>query len=741
MTNDFAFKVDIEDSSGNKLGVGPLESVTDWQYTARMDRAGTFQFTFHGNDGQASLVQNRRIARAYAWLDGAWLEVGAGVIDEDGKTPGSDGRVSRTASGNDLITELRYRSVHQLKIGALTHSFAVAAIAAYAPAGWTVTADTAVNSNYLYARFDGESVLGALLYCGEKTDTHFYRGTGRHLIFDSSWSDSGIRAIRPTGTLLAPTECAITSITETIDTHDIITRIHPYGSGQGEARLTLRATTRSAPTGYTLNATDNYIQHDAAYATYGLIDFPAVEFKEITPIANTGSDIRNAANQLFDAAIIELRRRATLASQKTYTLTVAGCSTLLRPLQSMRVVYRDPDQGIDVDADLKILEATWQANATGVWTTRLVVSTDDRWPVSDNAAAAERAAQGRVFRAHPQLGPNSYWENGTLYIGASQADHVAEFPFVLGPEVTSVNRVRFRYKVDSPISFLSVGAGTADVSVTVDSVSVSVSGTIDISHTHPIPNHQHTFTVIGNGAGALTYDIGYGAGGTAGGMRHNIDSNDHVISTNSTSGATTSDGGGSETLSLSGATGTGTGSGSVDLSDAIVNNYGVYRASAGKTYTLSQLECRVNGGSWVSLDTGDDVDDGYYELDLTDDVRESDTWRPTQENNLIEIRRKSTAGNIAISSSQGDGTTVGVNTGATPHGLEVGDIVTITGTTYHDGTFTVVEVTNEYIIRVNLSGDSNTESPSSGILNFDKSAMILAKLGIVSSIQAVGLTD
>lgn len=744
----FGFYVDIEDSSGTKVGSGPLQTISKWRYTARMDRAGTIDFEVAANDAQIANVTNRAVVRAHALLNGTWTEVGAGVIDTLSVVPGSDGAVSLQASGLDLIRELSYRGVGQLEIGSgtgATHNSAIQTIGALAPDGWSFTPADDPYNDYIYARYDGESVLGALVYLANATQTHFYRSSNRTLVFASEFTSSGVRAIQASGYLAAQT-CAISSLRQTVDTKDLLTRIYPYGSGTGQARLTLAATSRTAPSGYTLNKTSNYIENTSATTTYGLIDFPQIEFKEITPIENTAANVRSAANMLFDAALRELTWRSTLASQRTYDLTIENCSQLLRPLQTIRVIYKDVDQGIDIDEDLYILEATWELGTNEIRTSRLVVSTDDRWPESDESAAAERAVQGRVFAAHPQMGPNEWWENGTLFVGTSQTDHIAEYPFVLGNAIVTVQQVLLRYKVEQILTFTSVVAGSVDVAVTVDAidvdVDVSVSGTIDISHTHSLPTHQHSFTIIGNGAGALTYDIGYGAGGTAGGIRHNIGSTDHVVSTNAISGTTTVPSGGSASLALSGTgsgTGTGTGSGAIDLSDAINVGYGVYRAPASRTYAIDDLEYAVNGGAWADLGDGVATGDDYYEIDITEEIQDPDTFRPYRENNLIEIRRKSGASSLTINSSQGDGTTVGISTGVVEHGLTVGEIVTISGTTHHNGTYSIVEITNEFTFRVNQSGDSNTEG-AVGSVEITKSAMVFVKLGVRSTIQAVALT-
>lgn len=747
--SEFEFEVNIYDNSGTPLGSGPLTSVTRWEYTARFDRAGSIAFAFDAADHNAQYATNTRIVRAMALLDGVWTEVGAGRIDQLGLTPMSHGVATYGASGLDLIGELGWRSVGQLEIGkpnGTAHANALDALAAFAPSGWTFLPAGNPGNDYIYARYDGESVLGALVYLAEKTGTHFYRSADRTLTFTGDFLDSGKRAVGGWGDR-GPNECTITSLTETIDTHGLLTRVYPYGSGTGRSRLTLAASNRTAPPGYVFNRAENYIENLSATAQYGLRDFPALEFKEITPISNTAANMRAAANMLFDSALAELRRRSTLASQRTYDVELSGCQWLLRPMQTIRIINEEPEIGVMIDEELKILEATWAMDSSGIQTTRLVVSTDDRWPESDASAAAERAVQGRVFQAHPQLGPNSYWENATLYVGSDLANHVAEFPFVLGPEVSTIDRVRFRYKVTEALSMVSIVAGKANVDFDVDvnsiSVSVSVSGNINISHTHSIPDHQHTITVAGGSAGDdLLINA---AGGT--GFLTKATPGDLSLNTNVDSGATTSSSGGSTNLALSGSgtgSGSGSGSGAVDLSDAIGVSYGVNRAGASRTYDMDELEYSVNGGAWADLTDGVGAGDGYYEIDITNEVMNADDFTPLHENNVIEIRRKSGAGELPIDSSQGQTSPyvrVGFDTQPEEHGLAVGEEVIVTGTTagVHDGVWKVVEIQSPTVFFTNqTTGGLGTQN--AGTVTVNKSAMILAKLGVVDHIQSVAIT-
>jgi len=373
--------IDIENAAGTKFG--PIVSASQWRYTARMDRAGTFEFVMPASDPKAAYVIKKRIARAYAYLDGAYVEVGAGIIDRIEKIVQDDGTVSLKVSGDDLIRELTYRTVLTLKLSsggnAITHAAAVALVDAVLTTPldtWVFTPDASPPNDLIYGQFNGETVLQAAIKLAQKAENHFYRGTGRSLIYSSEFTPSGIRAIQGVGRMPSHL-CAINRLSEKIDTYDLITRIYPRGSGNAEVQLTLWpvsvAHAATLPAGYTFNRAGNYIEYDAGVVTYGQID-RQVDYREIGPVENTDADIRAAANALFDAALEELRRRSSELEQATYTIGLTGCKQLLRPMQSIRAVYKDTLAGLDIDDDLNILEATWEISGEEVHTIGLVVS-------------------------------------------------------------------------------------------------------------------------------------------------------------------------------------------------------------------------------------------------------------------------------------------------------------------------------------------------------------------------------
>ena len=527
MTQAFEFYIDIEDAAGNKLGPGPITSAAKWTYTARADRAGSFSLEMPAQDPKASLVQRKRKARAWALLkDGVWSEVGSGIIDNIQRSPGDDGLVWLTASGDGELRELANRSVGLLDLAGggagVTHAAALSAIGGAVATGWTLTPASSPANNYIYGRFAGESVLSALVAVASKTQTHFYRSGPRAVTFASAFTSSGVRAIQAAGDLV-PETAAIVDLTEQIDTFDLITRIVPLGAGNGDARLTLAASSRAAPGGYTLNKPANYLQHNASVTSFGVIDAPWIEFKDVRPISNTDADLQAAADMLFDQALKELNRRALDMQVATYAVTLAGCTKLLRPLQSLRLVYRDIESGIDVDRDLNILAATWEVDADGIQTTAVELSSSDLWPQSDVGAVVERITEGTVYQAHPQLNANAYVISYTKHLDDAQANP-AQFRFRFDQEVTQLTRVCFDFQLlplESTVKSISSstptsgasGDHTHDVTIAGHTHTVTIAGhthtvTLDphthsvtiAGHTHTvtIPNHDHDVTIAGH---------------------------------------------------------------------------------------------------------------------------------------------------------------------------------------------------------------------------------------------------
>lgn len=536
--------IDVLSIVGDKVGGGPITSATDWTSTRRMDRAGSFGFTMVASDPQAAYVTEKRRVICYALLNNVWTQIGDGIIDQIETIPTADGTVMLSVSGQDSVYELAGFSAGYTAIADGSNAMPVqtgldllASIATNTYlAPWTFDYTSVAANPEVYALLQGESLLASVSNVARTANYHFRSGGSRALAFFQAFTPSGVRAIRANGNL-QPETCAITGLRRTVETHDLFTRIIPFGAGQGRARLTLAPSSRETPIGYTASKVQipNFIQKDSAAEAYGRID-RWVEFKEIGPIANTDLDVQAAANALFDYAKIHLDLYSQRATH--YTLEVAQCSRALLPGQSIRVDYRDVASGLVINEDLYIIEATIRVNVDGVQTTSLVVSDQDRWPLNDAELLGNALAEARIYRSHPQLNANSYTTSYTKNIDDAET---ATIRFWFGNEVVQLQQVLVQFQL---LQFESTVRAVALESMTGGSGQlITDSGGGGDTTT---PSNDTSGAAVGD-TGAAAGDTGAAAGNTSG-------------PSSDTSGAPSTNTSGAPSSDTSGAAGGNTGS-------------------------------------------------------------------------------------------------------------------------------------------------------------------------------------
>lgn len=694
--------VDIEDSAGNRLGGGPITSLTQWSCTARLDKAGTFSFTMPANDPKAAVVAHLRVASIYALIGGSWQYVGGGLVDVVDRSVAEDGTVLLTVSGDDMLRELSYPNLFRLQVGdavtPVTHAQALQAVMyPYAPAGWTWTADPAPSHDQFYGQFNYESPLTALTMLADRADSHFRLTGKRAVAFASTWAASGLRAIRAddeSGDLAAET-CAITELQITAASQDMATTLIALGGGLGGSMLSLyQASAPPFPFSLVKYGREAWLFNGDLFSTLGVDIIRTLQFKDIAPLSNTAADTVAASNELKAAALAWLRKHSRVAT--AYSLTLAGCQQILRPLQTLRVAYRDVVMGLALDADLYVLEVTLEGSADGPLVTRLVVADSDWWPESDAVVVADSIQQGRVYQVHPQMNANSYV---IPYSKSVDELEEARFRFRFDDEVWQIARATFDFQLlplESTVK--SIAAQSATTSAGGGTTATSSSGggqtsSSDGSHSHTVTigNHDHTVTIAGH-----THTV------TISDHAHDIDveqqtatvtnpvgmdgpnlSDMHFVIGSGTPGninvATTADGGGSSPTSSSGGSQTPTsssGGGSTPTSssggshthtvsshthDVTISNhthtvtptvnmvYGIFRDSAGNLFALADLEYSLDNSTWYAFTVGVNgfavLGDGWIRIDITaliSDVGIGGTFAPLQANWLLRVRRKST---------------------------------------------------------------------------------------------------
>lgn len=655
----------VEIYNASDVKQGTISTVQSWSNSAKLDRAGAFSFTMPSTDPNAALVVAKRVAKCYRIVGGTRQLVGAGVIDSKSMTIETGKRSpSLIVSGSDLLRELTNTSVGFLEItdgsgsGATT---APADIIAFAQAGWTLDVVTGYNSTAtsVYAGFAGESVLSAFAKVSEKIGEHFRIGDGRKIVWmREDQTDSGIKAIQgfsPEATKIA-TVCLITDIEIVEETFDLVTRIYPYGAGNGRARISLETTTQAAPAGYTLDTTNNYLQITAPHTAYGLIE-RYVSFKDIAPISNTDADVQAASDILFEAAKVYLDNNSQI--QSTYSLSVAGLDAIVYPGNTIRVVYREYRPGykaIDIDTDLVILEVRTEITDNRVRVVGLTVSTVSQWPVSDAEIVSEQIGESRIFESHPQLSASI---DTISYRDPMDDVKDAVFRFWMGAEITTLNQVLVRFRIDPLRSTVksiagastttssgggstsgSGGSATPTSSSGGSSTPTSSSGgsstptsaTQSTNHTHglSIPNGTISNNIGFNSLGAVVTDRAsitvYAP------VQNNTVNHTHTVTIgNHTHTVTIA--GHTHDVTIAAHTHT-TPNHTHDLTPNITTVYGIFEESGANTLVIANLTITVNGGADQSGSVTD-IGNGWYELDITSELINSATLRPTQENNDI----------------------------------------------------------------------------------------------------------
>jgi len=586
------FWVDIENSSGDKYGPGPLRAVRVFRVQNPLSKSGEYGFEVLGADPNISALAQKRIAVCrYVDKNGAIQVFGGGVVDKiDYKS--EQGLGVFVVGGNNLSRELNYLSVGSL---ALTDgagggvSDAPDQIMALAPAGWTIS-DGGATATGVYAGLDGESVLSALVRTGEAIGEHWRLGSGRNIEWlgpASGFASSGVRAVQQVHDPVAfeaQTEIAvILDIQEINDAADVLSRVIPRGAGNGGVQLTLADATDAAPSGYTLSTASNYLKNDAAETAYGRIE-RVLDFKNIGPISNTTADIQGAANALLEAAHQHLERYSQ--PLRAYKISI-WANTMILPGELLRVVYRQVLDGVvlyDLDDDLIVLGVEHTLDATGLHTSQLTVGTVDRQPLSDVDVLLGQATQGKVVAAHQQLSASV----DTLTWRDEMDDvKAANFRFWLGDEYVRISQAIFRFRVQPLRS-------------TVKSISGSSTTTDGSMHTHQI------YIITGTEGEAVR--VATDAGG------------DYLVAT-----------GGDYLLTALGDTPAHTHT----LTPVLATVYGLFEETAGNTLAESNLVYKLNGGSDLGAGVSD-IGNGWFELDLTAELVDS-AGRPDQENNVLEI--------------------------------------------------------------------------------------------------------
>lgn len=466
---------DIYSADGaTRLGKGPV-LIQSASVNRNLDGAGSVQFAYPAIDERAmGLVQNKRQARIYSEINDTIRALGQGVIDTIGIDVGDGGYVAN-AGGPDMLTALTNKSV---LLGRIYDDQAISDIVddLVDLAGWTATVDAGLGN--VSARFDGTSVLKALLTLVEQQGLHLREGTspntlevgvfGENLLTDGGQRvmaygpvQAGHREIQARDNLLL-----IENFSQVKESESVINWIIPLGAGDGEAALTLAQSTRTEP--YTIQSmtgpdgrTLYYLEDVTSIATYGDEFQKIVVFKNIAPVGTGSTDQINAANALYDAAAAWLQRNAVLL--KSYSFSCRKPAITVRPGDKIRFRYKgivELPTGlltyIDVDEDFWVMRAGESFGPDGIKLNLEVASIDRR----EQSAAEVIVGALEAIEIRNTAIQSYYTSYGIVYRREIDSTHDAVVPIYVTNAVQAIQRVLVRFTT-RPFRATSKGAEAA----------------------------------------------------------------------------------------------------------------------------------------------------------------------------------------------------------------------------------------------------------------------------------------
>lgn len=666
MTTTHRLEIDIEDRAGNKIGEGPLTNVPYVRYSRELGAAGFFETLLPLRDERTSLIEEKSHVLRFRWNGDV---VFVGVVESTGATVTNGNALMMPVSGRCLGAELSEAKIGFLE---LTNGSGagvtdgpqdiLTAADTFTPSTWTLDTDDgySTTSTAVYAKFAGESALQALRKVANKIGEHWrFHPTERKIVWmRNDTPDSGIRLIQGAPDLVTaesnPLIAFYDSFTEEKDCAGLFNRIYPYGGGAFEIAVTLNSTTRTATSGFTLSATNNYLQNDTSISDIGITIPLYMQFPDIRPVSNTDADIVSAANALFDAAETALIRNDTVSDFRVFKLgNVVKLPSDVVCGSTVRLVYED--ERYNVDADFIVLAIDTHIAQDASVTYGLTVATVDAMPSSGTESIVNSMEDGRVFQTHPVLNVNYYERSFRVFVGENQTTEKAEIRFWFGDHVAQLQQVLWRFNLTELVAVTNTvggtvvagttggGGGTTATSASGGGATVTSAsgGSSTPTSSSNGGNHVHTIPVVNGTSGTpVYYNSGGGyleasGGGSFVSNNFNIDHTHTVTIAAHTHDVTVSSHTHDVTIPDH------THSVSVDVGSALSEDFGIYRESGSNTFAITDLEYQVNSGGYTDLSTdATDHGGGWYSVDLTAELYDAN-FRPNSTSNTIDIRRKS----------------------------------------------------------------------------------------------------
>jgi hypothetical protein len=327
--------------TNTNVKVGSALELTGASATKALDGAGTFNMSFPAaSESVFDLIQLERKVRIYVEQDEQTRLFGTGIIRSI-NVDESNGGAKVSVSGPDSLDALTRRNVLLRRVYEIEQLATVAADLIGLVPDWAIVTS---EEDLITARFDGVSVMKALIRLAQESGLHIREGESPNVVeLGAFGDDNGVRALKPNSMSVELNSrddvLLIDKIAQKSSSHDVVNWIIPLGAGEGTAALTLEycvnvtPETMEAPDGTTLY----FLQDVDSIATYGQIE-KVVTFKDIVTTINDQAVKVYASEKLYAAAAAWLERNAQ--PLVTYSLSAKKCRTAIRPGDKIRIAYK-----------------------------------------------------------------------------------------------------------------------------------------------------------------------------------------------------------------------------------------------------------------------------------------------------------------------------------------------------------------------------------------------------------------
>jgi hypothetical protein len=422
----------IMDASGTVLGSSPVR-VTSVQYRRTLDGVGQATVTIPAADKNAALfltVRGRFTVKRplpSGFMTDMFTE---SIITKLQTRDGPNGAeivlnlLDKVSLLEDANTGIARKFKNVTLDSAMTTLLALSS-------GFTHSfVDAGLSTLTVSKRFDGVSVMDAMKDVLAVHGLHWYATGGT--IYITSGGVVALGAMHNMHNIPATVGTStFNSIIQEIkveeDADGLVTKIVPLGKGDGDKALNLRLSTRTTP--YTIQSetvngrTQYFISDSTAVTSYGTIT-EIVKYDDIAPAEPGRKEKIEAANQLYDAAVVELERRKQVINRYTVTVrppnTIYGAWGVARPSEKRRVIYKGyvmQSDGskidyLNVDSELWVIGVTETINLEGYSATVDLADYD----VVPESAAGKLVSQIKQLKAGARL-PDA----DTFYIATVQS--------------------------------------------------------------------------------------------------------------------------------------------------------------------------------------------------------------------------------------------------------------------------------------------------------------------------------